>query len=233
VVLIAEILVVDEPDAWRDAGFAVGDDGVCRVGTVAVRVVPRATGGRRAGIAGWTLAGLVGLAAAGGPAGGTIDGLPTAAGEVADPPDGPPTAHPNGCTSIDHVVAMTPDLDRTTAALAAAGLEARRTREAGTGPDGVTRLQRFFRLGEVILELVGPAAPPPGAAGEGGDRPARFWGLAHTVADLDATAARLGDRLSPPRDAVQPGRRIASLRREAGLAVPTAFLTPDRRHPPS
>ena len=226
--LIGEILVVDDPDAWRDAGFAVGDDGECRIGTVVVRVEPAdGTRGRR-GIAGWTLAGLPGNGG-GGLGDGTIDGLPTAPGEVADPVEGPPAAHPNGCTSIDHVVAMTPDLDRTTAALAAAGLEARRTREAGTGPEGVVRLQRFFRLGEVILELVGPATP----AGDAADRPARFWGLAHTVADLDATAALLGDRLSPPRDAVQAGRRIASLRREAGLAVPTAFLTPDPRLPPS
>src|SRR5918995_81939 len=97
---------------------------------------------------------------------------------------------------------------------------ARRTRDAGTGPDGIARRQRFFRLGEVILELVGPTTPT-------GDGPARFWGLAHEVADLDATAALLGDALTAPRDAVQAGRRIASLRRTAGVAVPTAFLTPD------
>ena len=95
---------------------------------------------------------------------------------------------------------MTPDLDRTTAALGAVGLEARRTREAGGG-----RQQRFFRLGEVILELVGPAEP----AGEG---PAAFWGLAFTVADIDATAAHLAGRIGEPKAAVQPGRRIATLR---------------------
>ena len=42
--------------------------------------------------------------------------------------------------------------------------------------------QTFFRLGPVILELVGPPQPD-------GDGPARFWGIAFTVADLDATAA--------------------------------------------
>jgi hypothetical protein len=35
----------------------------------------------------------------------------------------------------------------------------------------------------------------------------------------------LGDRLGEARDAVQEGRRIATLRREAGLAVPLAFMT--------
>jgi hypothetical protein len=56
--------------------------------------------------------------------------------------------------------------------------------------------------------------------------PARFWGLAFTVADLDAIAERLGNRLSGPRDAVQPGRRIATLRGEAGIGPAVAFMTP-------
>jgi hypothetical protein len=44
--------------------------------------------------------------------------------------------------------------------------------------------------------------------------------------DLDATAAVLGERLGAVRDAVQPGRRIATVRREAGLGTPLAFMTP-------
>jgi hypothetical protein len=87
--------------------------------------------------------------------------------------------------------------------------------------------QRFFRLGEVILELVGT----PGAHGEG---PATFWGLALTVDDLDAAATHLGERLGPVTDAVQRGRRIATLRHEAvGLHVPIAFLTAAPPRPPS
>ena len=46
--------------------------------------------------------------------------------------------------------------------------------------------QRFFRLGEVILE-VGRGRPA-------GDGPAAFWGLALTVDDIDATAAHLAGR---------------------------------------
>jgi hypothetical protein len=217
VAVIVELRVADDADAWRAAGFSVAGDGSLRIGRTAIRLDGADPAGRP-GITGWTLLGLTSS-----PPGGTLDGLPTAAADDEDD-DGPDEAddpgaiHPNGCVRVDHVVVATPDLDRTTAAFAAAGIEARRTRQAGTGPDGTARLQRFFRLGEVILELVGPAEPT-------GDGPARFWGLAHVVADLDATAALLGDRLSPPRDAVQPGRRIASLRRHAGVAVPTAFLT--------
>ena len=59
-----------------------------------------------------------------------------------------------------------------------------------------------------------------------GDRPAFFWGLALTAPDLEATVAGLGDRASEVRPAVQPGRRIATLRRSAGLALPVALITP-------
>ena len=60
----------------------------------------------------------------------------------------------------------------------------------------------------------------------GGDRPAFFWGLAFVAPDLDATVATLGDQVSEIRAAVQPGRRIATLCRSAGLAVPVALITP-------
>jgi hypothetical protein len=46
------------------------------------------------------------------------------------------------------------------------------------------------------------------------------------VADLDAAAERLGDRLGRARDAVQRGRRIATVRPEAGLGPPVALITP-------
>jgi hypothetical protein len=72
-------------------------------------------------------------------------------------------------------------------------------------------------LGPCLLELSGPAE---GAV--------RFWGLTLVVHDLVTAAASLGDRLGAIKDAVQPGRRIATLRREAGLGVPLALMTPRR-----
>jgi hypothetical protein len=48
------------------------------------------------------------------------------------------------------------------------------------------------------------------------------------VGDLDQTAHALGDLLGTPRDAVQPGRRIATLRAEAGLGPAIAFMSPGR-----
>jgi hypothetical protein len=70
---------------------------------------------------------------------------------------------------------------------------------------------------------------PPEAIERGGgtNRPAFFWGLAFVTPDLEATVAFLGGgRVSEVRAAVQPGRRIATLRRSAGLALPVALITP-------
>ena len=99
----------------------------------------------------------------------------------------------------------------------ARGGELRRQRR--TDQYGPPFTQTFFRLGRPILELIGPAAPA-------GTEPARFYGVAFTVEDLDATTALLGDRLGGVKDAVQPGRRIATLRREAGAGIPLAFMSP-------
>ena len=209
---LVEVMVGDDPDPWSAIGFAVDDAGVSRVGGVRIRLV--GADGRR-GLLGWTLAGEVDDVGNGHIH--AVDGLPTTVATAAPTGgDADTTAHPNGATGLDHLVVVTPDLDRTTTALAALSLDARRTREAGRG-----RLQRFFRLGEVILEVVGPAEPS-------GDGPATFWGLAFTVGDIEATAAQLGDRAGPPRPAVQPGRRITTLRggAEGGVSVPVAFMSP-------
>jgi len=126
-----------------------------------------------------------------------------------------PAPHPNGAILLDHLVVFTDDPDRTIASYAGLGLEVRRVREL---PNGTT--QTFLRAGEVVIELVGPVA----GAGE------RFWGLSPAVADLDACARLLGDRLGRIKDATQPGRRIATLRHEAcGLTIPIAFMSPDPR----
>ena len=208
-VTIDEILVGDPPDAWEAAGFAVDEDGSCRIGQVRVRLVGR-DGGKR--ILGWSLRDAPPARLADG----TLDGLPTTA---SDAPPVEPGKHPNGSLYIDHVVLLTPDLARTTEALAAIGLTPRGERDSDTY--GAPMRQVFFRLGEVILELIGQ----PGTAGEGDPG---FFGLAITVADLDAAGALLGEHLGQSKDAVQDGRRIATLRhREVGMSVATALMTPE------
>jgi len=66
---------------------------------------------------------------------------------------------------------------------------------------------------------------PDTPAAENSAAPARFYGLALATADIDATAGSLGPLLGEVRDAVQPGRRIATVRRHAQLGLPVAFMS--------
>lgn len=206
---IDELTVADPPDSWAALGFAVEGD-VCVVGEVRIRLAGPDAG---KGLAGWSLRDVEST---------ELDGLLTQRSERPAAEGAPP--HPNGIAGLDHVVAITPDLDRTTAALERAGLDLRRVREEPT-PAGAPR-QAFFRLGAVILEVVQEPEQAIERAGGDRDRPAFFWGLAFLAPDLDATVAALGEHAGEVRDAVQPGRRIATLRRPAGLSVPVALMTP-------
>ena len=186
--------IADEPADWSAAGFTV-EDAVCPVSRMRLQLVGK---GPTRGILGWTL-----------------DEEPLA--EAAPP-------HPNGAVRVDHVVLLSPDLDRTVAELESQGFDLRRRREGET-PGGSTR-QAFFRAGEPILEVV--QAPEGTSVARDPDGPGRLWGLAFLVEDMDHTARKLGDLLGRPRDAVQPGRQIATLRPEAGLGPAIAFMTPGR-----
>ena len=202
--------IADEPGAWSAAGFEL-DGGICQLGNVRLHLAGRDAG---KGLVAWSLRDV---------AGADLDGLRTTVSDR--PPAGEPITHPNGVTAIDHVVAITPVLERTTASLQRAGLDLRRIREEPT-PAGAPR-QAFFRLGEVILEVI--QEPDEAIAKSGGaDRPAFFWGLALIAPDLEATVARLGEHVGEVRTAVQPGRRIATLRRSAGLGLPVALMTPPK-----
>jgi hypothetical protein len=188
---IDELEIADEPGAWSAAGFDV-EDGVCRVSRVRLKLSGK---GPRRGIVDWTLG----------------DG---ATGEAAGP-------HPNGAVRVDHVVMLSPGLDRTVAELESQGFDLRRVREGAT-PGGSTR-QAFFRAGEPILEVV--QAPEGTSVARDPAGPARLWGLAFVVEDIDRTVRELGELAGSPRAAVQPGRLIATLRPEAGLGPAIAFMT--------
>jgi hypothetical protein len=193
---IAELVAGDEPAAWARLGFSVDGD---RVSIGSTTVVLDGAGG---GLREWSLRDVPP---------GDLDGLPTT---VAGAGQTKAAAHPNGAQRLDHVVVTTPDLKRTFAALQGAGMELRRVREHSD-----TLHQGFFRLGEVILEVVGPPQPS-------GDEPARFWGLVAVVPDVDALVADAEPGVfGTPRAAVQEGRRIVTVSRAAGLAVALAFIT--------
>jgi hypothetical protein len=196
---ISSLLIADPPDLWNDLGF-ITTVGVCWISGIGHQL-----GAPGTGIVAWTLSGADSMV--------ELPRGDSATEWVRQPtPD-----HPNGVIAVDHIVVATPDLERTSEAFVSAGIRLRRTRDTGSS-DRPAR-QAFFRVGETIVEVVGPATESqPGEAS--------FYGLAFTVADLDRTAEYLGERLRPPRDAVQSGRRIAVLDRGAGSTIPLAFMSP-------
>jgi hypothetical protein len=205
-ITVAEIDVADPLDAWVRAGFSVDADAVCRVGGVRIRLVGSKRG---TGILGWSLRGLPPDDVRS-----DLDGIPTTRSDAISTA---PAAHPNGVTTIDHVVLLSPDLDRTVESLAAVGAVPRREREGQLGGRPIRQI--FFRFGEVIVEVVGS----PGPASQG---LSTLWGITYVVADIDATAAYFGDRTAPVREAVQPGRRITTLRHhELGMSVRSAMIS--------
>ena len=211
-VTIDELEVADPADAWTRAGFTVDSgaeaDAVCRVGGVRMRLIGRVSG---TGIVGWSLRGLPSDAPVD-----ELDGIPTT-GPLSGVDSAAPAIHPNGVIAIDHVVLLSPDLGRTVDSLSAIGVSPRRERMSELGGRPIRQI--FFRFGEVILEVVGS----PGTTSEG---PSTLWGITYVVADIDATASFFGDRTTPVTDAVQPGRRITTLRHhELGMSVRTALMS--------
>ena len=203
---VDELEVADPADAWTQTGFSVDSDAVCRIGDVGIRLVGR---GRGTGIVGWSLRGLPSDASVD-----DLDGIPT---KRSDKTPAAPATHPNGVIAIDHVVLLSSDLHRTVMSLAAVGVDPRRERDGELGGRPIRQI--FFRFGQVIVEVVGS----PDTLSEG---PSTLWGITYVVADIDATASFFGARTAPIKEAVQPGRRITTLRHhELGMSVRSAMIS--------
>lgn len=143
------------------------------------------------------------------PAVAALDGIPSVDREPASP------IGSQVYSSVDHVVVMTDSLERTSGEFARhTGSELRRIREE----DGGVR-QAFHRSGEVVLEVV-QAPTTNGVA---------LWGFVLVATDLVGLADRLGSEVvGQPREAKQPGRLIATVRRSVGIGVNLALMTPHR-----
>jgi hypothetical protein len=203
---VAELVIAAPVEPWARVGLHVVD-GRARVAGVVLRFVAGDSG-----VVAWGLAaGPDSLAAIS-----DIDGLAT---HVVEYEAAMPPAGRDDIVGFDHIVVMTSSLERTCAAIeGATGEPLKRIREAGPVRQG------FHRLGEVIVEVVESAQMTAPTAS--------FWGFVWNVADIDEWCGRLGpDVVSLPRPAVQPGRRIATVRREIGLCLPLAAMTPPPARP--
>lgn len=217
-VRVAELWLGSPLEAWTGLGFVIEDSSTQTVMSVAglgFRFVDEISVSSESAVTGWTLA-----SDSVGPA--DVDGIATrwlpvplasTSTTVANP------GHRLRVSAIDHIVIMTGSLDRTSEGIARClGAPRKRVRDAGGGVR-----QGFHRVGDIILEVV--ERPDVDVS-----TPASVWGVVFVVEDLDETVSWLGpDVVSSPRDAVQSGRRIASIRREVGLGLPVALMTPHIR----
>jgi hypothetical protein len=146
-----EIVVGDPPAAWAALGFAM-TGGACEVGGVRIVAAGGEPGLRTVAFAGLRQE--------------RPDGLPFVAASEPDPAAAAAGSHPNGALAVDHVVAVTDDLDRTARAPVAAGLPLRRVRRPPEAPVP----QAFLPAGTLVVELVQSGGAPS------------LWGLVVAVA---------------------------------------------------
>ena len=118
---------------------------------------------------------------------------------------------------LDHVVVLADDVRATCDEIAAqSGAPLKRVKEGDRGVQG------FHRWGSVILEVVERRLVAPSDSAT----TAAYWGLVVVVDQIDEVATHLGpDVIGAPKPAVQPGRRIATVRSGAGLGVPLALMS--------
>jgi catechol 2,3-dioxygenase-like lactoylglutathione lyase family enzyme len=132
-------------------------------------------------------------------------------------PEEPLPAGPSQVECLDHLVISSGDSAKVAAHFRdALGLEIKRTfARPGTG----NHLE-FGKLVDVVLEFAGPPEPREGEV------KAAFWGIVFTVNDIDAVVATCraaGYETTDPRPAVQPGAKIAAVKRGTG-GVPFALI---------
>ncbi len=199
---VAWLSIAGDADVWRSIGLTVDTDGTIPLHGTSLSIVSDPD---RTGIVAWGISG----AARDRPA--EIDGLPT---EWVEPADPVWAAHDIGATGLDHVVVLTDSIERTSEAIhEATGCELKRIRDLGSMRQGFHRIGR----GGLIVELVEREELDVDTT--------EFWGVVIDVDDLDPVHERLGsDRLATPKNAVQPGRRIATIRESVGLGLPVALM---------
>lgn len=206
---VAEFVIGGRTEPWQAIGLNFASPDRAFVGNTWLRFNAQLTPGLRS----WVL-----FAEASESPTKTIDGLATNFVDQVPPAPDLEVVSSDGprleIVGVDHVVVNTPNLQRTSDAIAlATGAPLKRVRDAGGGVQ-----QGFHRLGGVVIEIVSSPKMAPGCA--------TFWGLVLTVDNIDAMYDFVGpDVISAPKPAVQPGRRIATFRSGAQLGLPVALMT--------
>jgi len=198
---LASLLIGGSSEPWESLGFRTDPSGRIPFGNGSLEFT-----GNRSGLLGMTITNADDLPD-------HIEGIPLAPGRSVAA-----LGHPNGGFELDHVVVMTDSLARTSEAIERAlGLPCKRIRETDTVRQAFHRFADGVGVRGCIIEVVENARV----------RSTGLFGLVVNVVDLDGLCGQLGeDVIGAAKPAVQPGRRIATLRSGAGLGVPLALMTP-------
>jgi hypothetical protein len=216
--VIGDLWVSSPIEPWLNLGFSASSDSFLCLADLGLRFVNSSSETEQSSpvIVGWT------LVDPGSHDHGrevdsrlSVDGIPTTVVTVPTCVNPPMTRL--GITGVDHVVVMTGNLERTCDAITTlTRAPLKRIRDAGGGVR-----QGFHRCGRVIIEVV----ERPDIDSE---TPASIWGLVLTVENLDEVVSWLGpDVISVKRPAVQKGREIATFKRETGLGIAVALMSPE------
>jgi len=198
---LASLLVGGSSEPWEALGFRIDPSGRIPFGNGALEFT-----GNESGMRGLTIADVDDLP-------GDIEGIVLSPGRPM-----PALDHPNGGFELDHVVVMSDSLERTSQSIERAlGLPCKRIRETDTVRQAFHRFADGIGVRGCIIEVVENKRV----------RSTGLFGLVINVDDLDGLCERHGgDVIGAAKAAVQPGRRIATVRSAVGLGVPLALMTP-------
>ena len=204
---LAEIHVADDPEVWADLGFDVVD-ARCRLESIDIVLTgSRPESEEPHGIYGWTWRNANDV---------EVGDISTKF--TTDQPAGPAGRHPNSALGVFYVVLFGPSWDEAADAMRGLGLEPGLGEAMGSSERAP--LRSLADAGDATIEVIGPPEHDPTRGWD-------LWGTIIEVADIDATAELLGDRLRPVKPAAQHGRRIATLDNSAGSSVALAFMSRD------
>ena len=238
---IFQLFIHDLPLTWQNAGFVVSacqgggawegqSSGVVRLGSTELALDGHALGDRAGRLSRWV---LEEAAEEEGERRFSLNSLPTTvlARKGAEGAHRERQSHPNGAVKIDHLVfASSPG--------GAARFHAELAGRCGAAPRKVVERQEagrtytFFRIGETLIESLSVAE-------ETGHDETRLWGIALRTDDIarshayfeawaQAQGLEVQSVVSAVKDAVQPNRKIFSVRLETHPRL--AFISAPNSH---
>ena len=220
--------VADDPELWRQAGFAVSDKNVVMLGDCAV-TLSGAPGVPSKGLVSWAIDKL-----ANDFNGELLEGVTTRAApsNSSEAPAVPATSpHANTTLALAELVLYVQNLEQTYQNFTRAGLVSHKGRPPKEMKGGKHASAIFF-LGGIRLMMTGPTDPKMPADQNPkmwmfgtGSAPTELRGWLPVVADIKELKGVLGDKAGDIKKAAQEGRQICSLAPErSGLTGTFAFL---------